>query len=358
MTKYIIFTLCYSQLLFSSDFTKLGNINIYPSDIPDISTDHYLKSNEFLNNIYGNLLKNKPGGTLISVGTIRALIVFGLAAPDYGIFLDSDKQITEYNKSILNLISSLSKLGFNTKQQRYLFIGLLSFDWLSYEELKTLEQYDEEYVISYVGKKEKFLLSEKLLEMPPQIRSIMQSVLVVAENSLNSEKYSLDSNDKYYDFFDDFNCVLEDYFSHRLSENDYKLFFEDDTQWEFIVNAINNNRILIINSDLSSINNFKIISSCLRTLDAPVKWIDISNIAENYMHYLSESAKDTFLNIIVPMLPIEPKAQLLFTHRKKPQYLPNECVYYGRQKCGTDGLAPWCYYSLPLIEIMFFREIP
>lgn len=130
MNKYLIIA------LFSFSFhAHSKNFNIISGkEIPDINdqgtelnrevlenleTNNYVMPNEKNPNFYAHVLANR-GGTLLSVGTFRALVTFTNGNFDRLVFVDVAKNILQFNREHLLSIEELSKMGSLAEQrERY-----------------------------------------------------------------------------------------------------------------------------------------------------------------------------------------------------------------------------------------------
>lgn len=131
MNKFFIITFILINIAtHATDFDviatkKLADITneeteLNPEVLENLELNNYIAPNERNPNFYANFLKDKTG-TLLSVGTFRALIMFTIGKFDRLVLVDVAKSILAFNREHLSYIVDISSSGSSAEQrEKYL----------------------------------------------------------------------------------------------------------------------------------------------------------------------------------------------------------------------------------------------
>lgn len=250
----------------------------------------YIPPNEFLNNHYGDELQNDLGDMLISVGTFRSFITFGLGNFTYAIFADYDQKVVDFNKLLLELMIALDETKMSSKDQRLQFISLLTKGFmLNSDELDLYKKNDNEAInfrnlLNAATGNKQDIFDAKILAIMQEINSFFASIKYPDFNFKKiKEKMRL-----FYEASSVSEDILQKVFGNLWSEQQYSIFierdrkyrffWENDEQWQKIIDAANANRIAVIIRDISHEEFYQDVRQCLNDLNATIGVIDYSNI--------------------------------------------------------------------------------
>jgi hypothetical protein len=258
----------------------------------------FISPNEFSPACYEEVLK-KAEGTLLSVGTFRALIDFTNGSFDYAVLFDIGETICTFNCLHLDFIAAIGSIkDLSPAGQRMLYRFVL-------------RDYDDN--------------REKFWSLPDEIQQKMQDIWDIG--FAETEKREWLSN------------VFHELSRYKSSSSSFAYFWEDDEKWLSLLSAIQEERIIIVSGDLLGDHVLSRVGQMLSVIDQKVSIIDISNIPT----YKPDAEK---LMKNLKQLPLADHASLLFTTGLQDAHAPT-CV----------GVADWSYHALPMERLEEIKEI-
>jgi hypothetical protein len=264
------------------NFDRLNNFEVPVTSLP--SKEDTANSYDWPNEnepgvIIDYLNRDNMSDLMISVGTLRTLVIFGWSSNmSHLLMADNNSNISEINKKHLSLIQCIATSYQTPIWQRLQYIAHMSGVALKNEPT------DEDMPccpLEYVYKK--IHAQDKITALPDDTNCL--NFMPFKKSSFTAQRMpiSLDPSTSSYRFFD------------YIKVNDEHFYWEDNTQWEKITHAIANGNVAVTNlnlvakEDLQSINNFVEESGLKLGL------IDISNVADHVQ--MNDDPKGTTLKL-------------------------------------------------------------
>lgn len=329
-----------------------------------------------------------PGGALISVGTMRGMVLAGLGNFSHVLLMDFSEDETTFNRLHIQLIQAIGQLPLSPKLQRYIYFSVLHGNNPSLKQLKKIkdkEQYqswhpgyfptlftsifDPEVNAIYKTLEPASDIHQFLIRhggfysesFPDQLRPLMRSIIALNQQMISNRIHR--------------QPFLSNLFFryHRELSRLSKYYWENDSDWNKIIELALMGRIQAISGSVFGSETLKSIGIELQKRGERVSVVDISNI----LHFRKPCAEDlavgseygsTFFQTQEMSLWKDCRSKLARNLSKLPRAsdsklfrtIPRGRPFFGGRILGSPPTDIWSYSSITISDYFYLtlRKAP